>query len=83
MADRICLLPVYDVAGRETKKARASVDSKKLAHELLKRGKDAYHFNSSSEAKEFITAEVHPKDIVLVMGAGDIYDLAKELTLGH
>ena len=75
MADRICLLPVYDVAGRENKKSKTSVDSKKLAHELLKRGKDAYHLDTFTEAKEFILSEVHPKDIVLIMGAGDIYNL--------
>lgn len=80
MADRVTLLPVYDVAGRETKLAKSKVNSKKLAAELKKRGKDAEYFNSFTAAQNFIESEVHPGDVVLVMGAGNIYKLAQELT---
>lgn len=79
MADRVCLLPVYDVAGRETKKAKMAVNSKKLVHSLLERGKNACHLNNFSAAKKFINKETRPGDIVLMMGAGDIYNLSGQL----
>lgn len=79
MADRVCLLPVYDVAGRETKITKAKVNSEKLAHAILERGKDVCHMDNFAEAKELLNSNVHPGDVVLVMGAGDIYTLANQL----
>jgi len=74
-ADRVCLLPVYDAAGRETISAKKKINSSRLAKELIFRGKDARHFFSLKKAREFITAEARTGDIILVMGAGDIYKL--------
>jgi UDP-N-acetylmuramate--alanine ligase len=79
MADRICLLPVYDVAGRETKEAKKTVDSEKLTKELIWRGKLATYHTSFDEAKHTISNESKKGDVILVMGAGDIYALADEL----
>ncbi|MBI3442252.1 MAG: UDP-N-acetylmuramate--L-alanine ligase [Candidatus Sungbacteria bacterium] len=79
-ADRISFLPVYDVAGRETAAAKKQVNSLKLAGEIEKRSKDVSYFDSFDDAKKAIRVEAHPGDIILLMGAGDIYDLTKELT---
>lgn len=79
MADKVCLLPVYDVAGRETKKAKMSVNSEKLVDTLLARGKNASHLDNFSQAKEYIGKQVRSGDIVLMMGAGDIYNLTGSL----
>ncbi len=78
-ADRICLLPVYNVAGRETKKAKVQVSSLRLSHELLRRGKNIRHLATFDEAKQHILAESRPGDVILVMGAGDIHALSKSL----
>lgn len=78
-ADRVCLLPVYDVAGRETKKAKTAVNSLKLSRELASRGKNVVHLNSFAKAKEFLRAHTRPRDVLLIMGAGDIYLMTKEL----
>lgn len=80
LADRVCLLPVYDVAGRETAAARTKVSSEKLAHELLARGKNVLHRDSFDAAAVMLRAEVRKGDAVLVMGAGDIYTLTDMLT---
>lgn len=79
LADRICLLPVYEVAGRETKHAKHEVSSKELAHALRARGKNAQHFENFTDAKTFLRSHVRPGDAVLVMGAGTIYLLTPEL----
>lgn len=79
-ADRISFLPVYDVAGRETAAAKQQVNSLKLADEVTKRHKDVSYLDSFEDAKKAIRAEAHLGDIILLMGAGDIYDLTKELT---
>lgn len=79
-ADRICLLPVYDVAGRETASARRNVNSKKLASVLDARGKHVIHFSSHVSAKKYIRSSARKGDVILFMGAGDIYRLANELS---
>lgn len=79
MADRVVLLPVYDVAGRETARARAAVNSLKLARGLQERGKDAWHTPSFDDARQFLDANIRRGDVLLIMGAGDIYDLTTAL----
>ncbi len=79
MADHVHLLPVYDVAGREIKTAKAKVNSLRLSQELIARGKNSCHSNNFEDAKDYISSHVRPRDVVLVMGAGDIYNLAHHL----
>lgn len=79
MADRVLLLPVYDVVGRETKIAKRTVDSEKLANELTSRGKNATYLATFDATKKTILTESKKGDILLVMGAGDIYTLADEI----
>lgn len=79
MADRVSLLPVYDVAGRETKYAKSTVNSEKLMRALAKEGKEVYYHDSFTAAQKFIKENAHQGDIILVMGAGDIYQLANAL----
>lgn len=79
LADRICLLPVYDVAGRETKRAKEAVNSVKLAHALQERGKNCWHAASFDHARAYLHTELRRGDAVLMMGAGDIYTLTGNL----
>lgn len=79
LADRVCLLPVYDVAGRETKRAKAAVNSAKLSDELRMRGKHVSYTDSFDSAREIIHDEVRPGDVVLMMGAGNIYSFIEEM----
>ena len=79
MADRIVLLPVYDVAGRETKQAKESVDSPRLTKALVKRGKLASYVPTFQAAKKTIAEESKKGDVILIMGAGDIYTIANEI----
>ena len=80
-ADRVSLLPVYDVAGRETKDAKQKVNSTKLTKALLERGKNVCYHNSFSRAQKHIGVYSRPGDVILIMGAGDIYKLAEEFVI--
>lgn len=80
-ADHVGLLPVYDVAGRETKTAKAAVNSAKLAQTLQKRGKEVKYLESFDAAQSHIMKEARSGDIILMMGAGDIYELTRQLVM--
>jgi UDP-N-acetylmuramate--alanine ligase len=82
LADRTCLLPVYDVAGRETAAAKNAVNSEKLAGELSSRGKRVSYAESFDAAAALLRGEVRAGDAIVVMGAGDIYRLADTLAAG-
>ncbi|MDP3769631.1 MAG: Mur ligase family protein [Candidatus Sungbacteria bacterium] len=79
-ADNILLLPVYDVAGRETGAAKQAVNSKKLARELTARGKQVQHVATLASAKKWVKTNAKNGDVFLIMGAGDIYTLANEFS---
>lgn len=78
-ADRVTLLPVYDVAGRETRKAKEAVSSARLALELRDHGKRVSYVETMTQAENMLRVEARKGDVVLIMGAGDIYDLAVSL----
>ncbi|MDP3778432.1 MAG: UDP-N-acetylmuramate--L-alanine ligase [bacterium] len=81
LADHTLLVPVYDVVGRETDMARKAVSSAKLVTQLKKRGKQAEHAGSFAAAKRWIKGKVKTGDVLLIMGAGDIDNLAREVTM--
>ncbi len=65
----IILLPIYDVAGREERGIR--VDSGKLA---LAVGSKALYLKTNDLLK-YLLKNLKEKDILIFMGAGDIYNL--------
>lgn len=73
-ADNIALLDIYGVKGREGT-AEKDVNSEKLAKAIAKAGKEVFYKPSLKEAAEFIKKSVSAKDIVIVMGAGDIWKI--------
>jgi len=68
--DKIVLLPIYDVAGRDNKKIQDNISSENICEEINKKGKTAI----------YIIDNLDSGDILLMMGAGDIYDLDKMLS---
>ena len=78
-ADRICLLPVYSVAGREKKGDKAKANSKKLSEALQARGKNVSYAASFDEAEHLIRSHTRKGDVVFFMGAGDIDGLANRM----
>jgi len=70
LVDKLFLIDVYDVAGRESKEAKEKVSSEKLAKAV---GGAIY------VSKEDLFRELNGGEVMIFMGAGDIYDLSQEL----
>ena len=75
-ADEIILPEIFDVAGREHGE---NISSKDLADELNAKGAKATFTKDLSEAGELIRAKAKDFDVILMMGAGDIDNLARKL----
>jgi len=71
--DKIIITDIYDVAGRETKKINAGVSSKKLVKKINKKN---IIYLPLRKVESFIKKNIESGDILVVMGAGDIYKLA-------
>jgi len=88
-ADVVILSEIYDVAGREEKDVTKRVSSNDLLDKIvLTESKKLvsgvipslyYYASDLTETKAKILSEVQSNDVVLVLGAGDIDKVAREL----
>lgn len=80
-ADRVILLPVYEVSGREKSAPmkRKRMNAETLTRALETRGKSAVYAASFSDATRILSSELHQGDVVLAVGAGDIHTDATRL----
>ncbi len=91
-ADVLILSEIFDVAGREEvsdqdvsspqliKDIRKRINKKKLEIRNCKLGIDfVFYARNLKETKKLIDANIKTDDILLIMGAGDIYKVADEL----
>ncbi len=78
-SDALVLCEIYDVVGREHGSSAASAHG--IIDELSARDADKplWYAQSLSDAVEYVRSNVEPNDILLVMGAGDIYKIADML----
>lgn len=72
-ADQIILTDIYDVAGRETKKIKSKVNSKKLAQKIKK---ESVIYLPEKEIEKYVKENIQNGEVLIIMGAGDIYKLA-------
>jgi len=77
--NKIVLLPIYDVAGREEKNIKEKVSSKKLYEQILNNRENVFYCDSLDSVKDFIDKNIKGEEVIFIMGAGDIYDLTKKL----
>lgn len=70
--DNIIITDIYDVAGREEKKISAAVSSESLVKKINK--KEVTYF-SLSDAEKYVKKHIDSGDVLIIMGAGDIYKL--------
>lgn len=74
-ADKIIIADIY--AARE--KDSGDIHSKDLVAKLKARGKDALYFSNFSSIKDYILNNAKQNDVVITMGAGDIYKVGEQL----
>ena len=76
--DRLILVDIYDVAGREKKSIKKEVSSKKLVKEVKKRSCFLVLYSPSiKKTFEYIKKEIKDNSVLMIVGAGDIYKLSK------
>ena len=84
-ADVLILSEIFGVAGRE-KRGDQSVSSLDLVKDIKQRRHSEmspskiFYAKNLKETKELINANIKSDDILLIMGAGDIYKIADDLT---
>lgn len=74
-ADEIILADIY--AAREEKDE--SINSKMLAEETTKNGSKAVYMKSFDDMVKFLTKNAKKGDVVITMGAGDIFKVGEKL----
>lgn len=74
-ADEVVVADIYAAREKEDK----SINSKMLADEIVKNGGKAIHINSFEKIAEFIENNVTKGDVVITMGAGDVYKIGENL----
>lgn len=77
--DELVLLDIYEVAGRERSKKYRGVNSQKLAAAISRRGKSCFYLSSPSKLKSFLSKRLRRGDILIMMGAGSIWEITKQL----
>ncbi len=81
LADVLILEEIYTVFGRESKKEIAMISSIDVIKKIEKVNKKTKTFfaKNNNGVLELISKNIKPKDIILIMGAGEIYNATKKL----
>lgn len=85
--DKLILIDIYDVVGREEMKIKKKVSSEKMAGAIkdgLKKSfaEDVLYVSDVREAKKYLKKNISGGEIIVVMGAGDIYKLTPQQNRG-
>lgn len=71
--NEIIITDIYDVAGREEKVINKKIDSALLVKKIAKKN---VKYLPMHEARDFVAKNIKRGEVLIVMGAGDIYKLA-------
>lgn len=74
--DNIIIADIYDVAGRETKAINKKISSEKMVKAIKKKN---IIYIPNKDIDNYLKNKLKSGDILIIMGAGDIYDLNKKL----
>ncbi|KPJ56559.1 hypothetical protein AMJ49_04590 [Parcubacteria bacterium DG_74_2] len=74
--DKLIITDIYDVAGRENKKIKKKVNSQKLVKVI---NKSFVSYLPKERIVNFLKKNLKGGEVVIVMGAGDIYNLETKL----
>ena len=74
--DNIFIDDIYEVCGRETEEIKNKVSSQKLVEAT---NKDSVRYLPQQKIEEFLNKEIKGGEVVIIMGAGNIYDIALKI----
>lgn len=77
--DAVLMLDIYEVAGREKKNKSPKIHSERLAQAIARRGVAAQYLNEPKRLRAFLRRHLMKGDVVLMMGAGSIWEMTKQL----
>lgn len=75
----VILLDVYEVAGRERRGRAGSASSERLARAVSRNKTPALYLQNPRNLRAILARWLKPGDVLLMMGAGDIWEVTKEL----
>lgn len=75
-ADLVIITDIFTVPGRESKKIIQKINSQKLVKEV---GRENVIYLPRKKILSFLKKNLEGKEVVILMGAGDIYKLEKDL----
>jgi len=87
--DKLIITDIYDVAGREGKRIKKLVSSAKLVKVITSEYKGDRHdipilyIPTIRQVREYLVNNLRGGEVVMVMGAGDIYNLTLRLRSGY
>jgi len=71
--DKVILTDIYDVAGREVKEINLKISSELLAQKINRKN---VIYCATNKLEDYVKENIKSGDVLIVMGAGDIYKLA-------
>ena len=74
--NKLIITDIYSVAGREKKEIKKKVNSQKLVKAV---NKSFVTYLPKSKVESFLKKNIKGGEVVIIMGAGDIYDLSLKL----
>lgn len=74
--DKLIITDIFDVAGRETTEIKKRVSSEKLVKAIKK---ESAIYLSKEKIVDFLKNNLKGREVVIIMGAGDIYELNSKL----
>ena len=77
-ADIVVLADIYAAREKDT----LGISSKDLAKEIMQLGKECYYFPSFKEIEKFLQKNCVNGDLLITMGAGDVYKIGEALVKG-
>lgn len=77
LADEIVVPDIYFV--RDSQRDQEAVSAMDLVERLRAEGRSATHLSGFGQIVELLSRETRPGDLVLTMGAGDVWKIADEL----
>lgn len=77
LADLVVVPDIYFV--RDSEEERQMVHARDLVREIVSHGGNAIYIPSFDEIEQFLDNNLHPRDVLITMGAGNVYEIGAAL----